>query len=100
MSTFEFRLFVSGGTPHSQKAIENLEKIRDQYLQGDCQIRIVDVLTDPESAEKNKILATPTLVRVSPTPQRRVIGDLSDFQRVITVMGIDPNANRLEHGEM
>ena len=99
MSTFKFRLFVSGGTPHSQKAIENLEKIREQFLQGDCQIRIVDILTDPESAEEHKILATPTLVRVSPAPQRRVIGDLSDIQRVIAVMGIGPVSTQPEHGE-
>lgn len=78
MSQFRFRLFVAGDTPRSQEAIENLRRLCAELRAGDDCIEVVDVLEDPSSAEHERILTTPTLVKVAPEPVRRVTGDLSN----------------------
>jgi len=75
-------LFVSGVSPRASDAIERLRAICDERLGADYELEVVDVMENPEAAEDEKILATPTLIRVAPGPSRRVLGDLSDGQDV------------------
>lgn len=95
MPTHRFILFVHGGSATSGRAIAALSQIHDVALTEEISFEVVDVAEDPESAEKWRILATPTLLRVSPEPQRRLIGDLSDAATVWAMMGeplLDRNA--------
>lgn len=88
MQEYGFKLYVTGKSLHSQKAIENLRRICEEVLGSNYELAVVDVLEDPGAAEKDKILATPTLIRSSPLPARRLIGDLSDTSAVITALGL------------
>jgi circadian clock protein KaiB len=80
------KLFVAGNSPRSRHALENLHRLVESGLSGHCEIEIVDVLQDPEQAERERVLATPTLVREAPLPRRRIIGDLSDAAQVLRVV--------------
>lgn len=82
-------LFVTGQTPRSLRALTNLRRICDAHLAGRYELRVVDVLERPQAAEEARVLATPTLIRLAPTPPRRVIGDLSDERRVIAGLELD-----------
>ena len=84
MKKYILKLYVTGQSLYSDKAIANLKRIEEEAFQGDCEISIVDVLEHPDLAEMDKILATPTLIRAFPEPARRVIGDLSDITTLIT----------------
>jgi circadian clock protein KaiB len=77
------RLFVSGSSPRAAEAIANLQHICATELSGEYQLEIIDVLEQPQAAEDAKILATPTLIKQLPPPLRRVIGDLSDKDKVL-----------------
>jgi len=82
------RLFVAGGkSPRSRRAIENLERILSDLQGPPCELEVIDVLASPESAASEGILATPTLIKSSPPPQRRVTGDLSDSKKVLRAIG-------------
>ena len=81
------KLYVTGHTANSQKAIENLKTTLKQDLNGFYTLKVIDVLKHPKLAEEDKILATPTLVKVLPPPARKIIGDLSDKEKVL--LGID-----------
>lgn len=87
MSKVHFKLYVSGASPRAIRAIENLRRICEKNLSGKYDLMIIDVLEHPELAEQDKILATPTLIKQLPLPLRRVIGDLSDADKVL--MGLD-----------
>jgi circadian clock protein KaiB len=78
---------VTGRTPRAERAIANLRQICDTDLRGEYELEIIDVLEHPQLAEDEKILATPTLIKRLPPPLRRVIGDLSDRDRVL--LGLD-----------
>lgn len=82
-----FKLFVAGETPRSRRAIENLRRIVETSRGWQCEVEVIDVLISPDRAEEERILATPTLIRESPPPRRRVTGDLSDHQKVLRVIG-------------
>jgi circadian clock protein KaiB len=77
------KLFVTGKTPRAELAIANIKRICDEELSGRYQLEIIDVLENPEAAETEKILATPTLIKQLPPPLRRVIGDLTDKEKVL-----------------
>ena len=77
------KLFVTGASPRTKVAIENLKRICEQELEGLYELEIIDVLEFPQLAEDEKILATPTLIKQLPPPLRRVIGDLSDKEKVL-----------------
>ncbi len=83
-----FHLFVAGNSPRSTRAIENLRRMIDEHLEEGCEVEVIDVLESPGRAEDDRILATPTLVKESPLPKRRITGDLSDVTRVLQVIGI------------
>jgi circadian clock protein KaiB len=80
---FLLKLYVAGSTPRATLAIENLRRICESDLAGRYDLEIIDVLEHPELAEQDKILATPTLIKQLPPPLRRVIGDLSDSEKVL-----------------
>ena len=80
---WDLRLYVAGQTPKSLLAHENLKKICEEYLPGKCHIKVVDLLMNPELARDDQILAAPTLVRKVPQPLRKIIGDLSNTERVL-----------------
>lgn len=84
---YVLKLFVTGQTSRSRQSIQSLNEIQ-QRLGKSCQVVIIDVLEHPELAEKNKILATPTLIKELPSPLRRVIGDLSDVDTVLASLDI------------
>lgn len=90
MDALHLTLYIAGDTPRSRQAMANLQRICAELLGGRAQCATVDVLDDPERADAERILTTPTLVRESPSPRRRVTGDLSDAQRVISALGFTP----------
>ena len=92
---FELELFVVGHTPTSDAALENLRVFCARFLPGRHTIAVTDVLEDPVAAESANVVATPTLIRRSPPPPRRLIGDLATTLRVMEGLGIDPSH---EHG--
>jgi circadian clock protein KaiB len=81
------KLYVTGKTPRSQAAIDNLRRICDEELGGTYEMVVIDVLERPQLAEDEKILATPTVIKELPPPIRRIIGDLSDSEKVL--LGLD-----------
>jgi circadian clock protein KaiB len=88
--TWELRLYVAGQTPNSMKALANLKKIAEEHLKGKYSIEVVDLLKNPQLAAGDQILAIPTLVRKLPEPIRKIIGDLSNTERVIVGLDIRP----------
>ena len=90
LSTYLLRLFVAGKTPRADQAIANLKRICEQELEGRYELEIIDVLEQPELAEEARILATPTLIKHLPPPLRRVIGDLSDKEKVLMGLAVTP----------
>jgi len=84
---FKLRLYVTGQTAHSVRAIENIKEILSKELKGIYELEIVDVQKNPQLAEDERIMATPTLSRVLPLPLRRIIGDLSEKDKVL--LGLD-----------
>ncbi len=84
---FVLRLYVAGQTPKCMRAFSNLKRICEQYLTNRYRIEMIDLLHDPALARGDQILAVPTLVRRTPEPVKKIIGDLSNTQRVLT--GLD-----------
>jgi circadian clock protein KaiB len=80
---YVLKLYVAGNTPNSIRALKMLKNIMEQEFQGVYALKIIDVLKNPHLAEEDKILATPTLAKVLPPPVRRIIGDLSDREKVL-----------------
>lgn len=85
---YTLRLYVSGATPCSTRAVENVKALCEEYLQGRYALEVVDIYQQPGLAEGDQILATPTLVRRFPLPLRRLVGDLSDPERVLGRLNI------------
>jgi circadian clock protein KaiB len=77
------RLYVAGQTPKSLAALNNLKKICKNCIGSSCRIEVVDLLANPKLARRDQIIAIPTLVRHVPSPARKIIGDLSDAERVL-----------------
>ena len=90
MATYLLKLYVTGRTPRSQRAIDNLRRICEDELSGHYEMQVIDVLERPQLAEDEKILATPTLVKELPPPIRRIIGDLSDSEKVLLGLDLQP----------
>ena len=88
MKHYLLKLFVAGDSPRSERAIYNLEQLCNRAMANDYEIIIVDVLEQPDLAEEEKILATPTLIKLAPNPSRRIIGDLSDPDKVLRILGV------------
>lgn len=90
MDKFTLKLYVTGQTSRSERAIDNLRRICELDLKGRYHMVVIDVLDHPELAEDEKILATPTLVKHLPPPLRRIIGDLSNVEKVLIGLDLHP----------
>lgn len=90
MRKFVLRLYITGRTTHSDTAIGNLRRICEQDLGAEYELEVIDVLDRPQLAEDEKIMATPTLVRELPPPIRRIVGDLSDRDKVLLGLDVRP----------
>ena len=93
---YVLRLFVTGTTSRSQRAIANIRKICDEHLTGRCDLEVVDVYLHPEATRDYQIVATPTLVKILPEPLRRIVGDLSDRARVMASLNLPLAGGPLE----
>jgi circadian clock protein KaiB len=90
MDKFLLKLYITGQTPKSERAIANLRRICEEELGSQYEMVVIDVLERPQLAEDEKILATPTLIKQLPPPLRRVIGDLSDTEKVLLGLDLQP----------
>jgi circadian clock protein KaiB len=87
---YELRLYVAGLTPRSARAIANIKDICEDRLKGRYSLRVIDILQQPALAKDEQIVAVPTLLRKLPPPLRRMIGDLSDRERVLVGLDLKP----------
>ena len=90
MAEFQLRLYVAGKTAKSQLALKNLRRLCETHLAGRYEIEVIDLLVKPQLAAGDQIVALPTLVRRLPPPLKRVIGDLSNTERVLVGLDIRP----------
>ena len=88
--TIHLRLYIAGQTRKSLQAVINLRQICDEHLAGRCTIEVVDLLQHPHLARGDQILAIPTLVRKVPQPIRKIIGDLSNREKVLVGLDVEP----------
>jgi len=87
---YELRLYVAGQTPRSVRAVDNLHHVCEEHLSGRYRVEVIDLLKDPTLARGDEIIALPTLVRALPEPIRRIIGDLSDTEKVLVGLQLRP----------
>ena len=87
---YRLRLVVAGTSARAQRAIENLRRICDQHMNGQIDLEVIDIYQQPELAHKYQVIAAPTLVRLLPLPVRRIIGDLSEEEKVLRGLEIIP----------
>ena len=90
---WDLRLYVAGQTPRSVSALSNLRKLCEEHLAGRYRIEVVDLLINPQLARNDQILAVPTLVRALPQPVRKIIGDLSQTDRVLVGLDLRPRSH-------
>lgn len=83
------RLYVTGSTPRSLKAIANLKRVCEEYLHDDYDLQVIDIYKNPDAAREEQIIAAPTLIKWLPAPLRRFVGDLSNTQKLLTGLGIN-----------
>ena len=96
--TYILKLYVAGNTPNSVRALKTLNNILEKEFQGVYALKVIDVLKNPQLAEEDKILATPTLAKILPPPVRKIIGDLSDREKVL--IGLDLLYDELREDEL
>jgi circadian clock protein KaiB len=89
--SYVLRLFVTGATPNSSRAISNLKDICETYLKGNYELEIIDVYQQPLMAANEQIIALPLLIKKSPYPERKLIGDMSDTQKVLRGLSLSAN---------
>jgi circadian clock protein KaiB len=85
---FMLRLYVTGSTPQSLRAINNIQKICKENLDGNYNLEVINLYENPELAKTEQIIAAPTLVKQLPLPLRRIIGDLSNSDKVLVGLGL------------
>jgi circadian clock protein KaiB len=89
-ATYVLQLFVAGATPQSSRALTNLKEICEMHLRGRYQLEVVDVYQHPAMAKEGRVIAIPTLLKKLPAPLRRLVGDLSDEERVLVGLSLKP----------
>jgi circadian clock protein KaiB len=97
---YVLKLYVTGQTVRTERAIYNLYDLCNKYLAGNYEITVIDVLEYPQLAEEEKILATPTVIRELPLPRRRLVGDLSDVERVLNALDLTVPLKRSEEDSL
>ena len=95
---YVLRLYVTGMTPRSAHAVENLRAICDDYLEGRYELEVVDIYQQPVLTKGEQIIAAPTLIRKLPLPMRRIIGDMSNRERVLPGLDLVRAPGHAEHG--
>jgi circadian clock protein KaiB len=93
LSKYVLKLYVAGASARTERAIANLRRICEEELDNLYELEIIDVLEQPQVAEDDRILATPTLIKQLPPPLRRVVGDLSDKDKVLLGLEVRPSPN-------
>ncbi len=89
---FVLRLYVSGMTPRSRQAIDNIQRLCEEHMAGRYDLEIIDIYQQPALAKDGQIIAAPTLVKKLPLPLRKVVGDMADPGRIMVVLGIAPGS--------
>ena len=89
---YKLRLYVAGRTPKAEKAFENLKALCEDAFKDQYSVEVIDILEHPELAAEDKILASPTVIKILPDPIRRVIGDLSAKEKVLVGLGLTKNS--------
>lgn len=92
--TYILRLYVTGTTPNSRRAIENVRKLCEEHLQGRFELEIIDIYQQPELAKEGQIVAAPTLIKKLPLPLRRFIGDMSRTDKILMGLELRPKNNQ------
>jgi circadian clock protein KaiB len=87
---YVLRLYITGMTPNSKKAVENVKKICEEYLQGRYELEVIDIYQQPALAQGEQIVAAPTLIKKLPGPLRRLIGDMSNTEKVLVGLDLRP----------
>lgn len=93
---FRLSLFISGDTARSYNAVRNVEAIVKQHLDGQCELEIIDIFKDPQRAEREKILATPTILRNEPLPKKKIMGEFDDHDAVADALEIAIHMKQLQ----
>ena len=86
---YVLRLYVTGSTPRSLKAIANLKRVCEEYLHDGYDLQVIDIYKNPDAAREEQIIAAPTLIKWLPAPLRRFVGDLSNTQKLLIGLGIN-----------
>jgi circadian clock protein KaiB len=94
--TYVLRLFITGMTPRSRTAIKNVQSLMEEYLPGQYELEIIDIYQQPELAKKEQLIAAPTLIKNLPLPLRRLIGDMSQPDRILAALAIKPSPEEEE----
>jgi circadian clock protein KaiB len=87
---YVLRLYVTGMTPRSTQAIDNVQRLCEQYLEGVYELKVIDIYQQPKLAKEEQIIATPTLIKKLPLPLRKLIGDMSDTERFLVGIDLKP----------
>ncbi len=87
-ASYKLRLFVTGHTQKSTRAISNVTKLCERHLRGHYELDVVDLYQQPELAAEHQLIAAPTLLKILPLPPRRMVGDMSDWSRVLSGLGV------------
>lgn len=85
---YKLRMYVTGASPNSAKAISNIKNICDEHLSGKYDLEIIDIYQEPLIAQREQVVAIPMLVKSSPLPLKRLIGDMSDKEKVLSAFGL------------
>lgn len=89
---YVLRLFITGASPNSIRAVENTKSICEKYLKGRYQLEVIDIHQQPQLAEGEDVIAVPLMIKKAPYPERRMIGDMRDTQRVLKGLGLATNS--------
>lgn len=96
---YSLRLFVTGSTHQSARAITHLKRICEEHLHGRYDLKVIDIYQEPRRAREEQIIAAPTLIKQLPAPLRRIIGDLSDTKRVLYALNLEVALSELEESK-
>lgn len=88
-NNYVFKLYITGATHHSMQAVKNFKNICDSYLENKYELDIIDVYQQPNLAKEKQIIAAPTLIKIHPLPIRRIIGDMSDTDKILNILSIE-----------
>ncbi len=95
---YVLRLYVTGATPRSVRAIENVKKICEKHLKGYYRLDVIDLYQQPDLAQAEQVIAAPTLIKQLPLPVRRILGDMSKTERVLVGLGLRENGDTETEG--